>query len=503
MKSVFYSFISLKHFLLLFALLGTASVAFAQVNKATLSVQGVLTKSDGTAVDDGNDYKLTFRLWDDESSTNNANKVHQELIENITVVGGVYSVVLGLDDAQPLNAAFNKTYWLGVSVGTSSIELLPRPRLTHAPYALGLVGQNNTFPSTGPVIGDAFRARGGDPIGGQGADGNGFSFKPGGDEGGGMFSREPNNIELWAGGSHKVKLTNGLNELYGKTNTNELEVFGDQKVNGNSTITLHQTVQGFQTVNGFQKINNNQEVTGFSTVGANQTVNGIIKSGDGIVNNAFTSDGIFWGAGNHDVSINVNGTNRVLFGDNGVNYFGRPTVFTNGDFNVQGIPFGDHRTMQYDNATGKFYWDNSSRRYKENITAFNDDFSLILKSQPKTYTRPGTPNRWEIGYIAEEMDSLGLKNLIEFNSVTGVIEGFNYEKMILYVVEVLKVQDATINQLQAEVDTLKSENYSLKAEKQTLHSNYTDLKSQQAAYSTQLESLLKRIQALESSNTRK
>ncbi len=399
MKRIFYTAPSaLKAFFFLSFLAFHAGLS---AQNATLSVQGVLTKSDGTAVEDGNEYQLTFRLWKSESSTDPADKVHQETIDNISIVGGVYSVVLGV--TTPMNAAFDQTYWLGVSVNTSTVELLPRPRLTHAPYALGIVGNHNTFPSTGPVIGDAFRARGGSmgnpgPKGGLGADANGFAFvNPSGDENGGMYSDGPNNIELWAGGTKKVKLTNVLNELYGKTNTNELEVFGNHKVNGNSTIAFHQTVEGFQTVNGFSKINNNQEVTGFSTIGANQTVNGIVKSGEGIVNKTFTNTGIFWSAGNHDININTNGNNRILIGDNGVNYFNGPSVFSNGDFNVQGIPFGDHRTMQYDNATGKFYWDNSSRRYKENITEFNDDFSLILKSKPKTYTRPGAPNRWEIG----------------------------------------------------------------------------------------------------------
>lgn len=503
MKSMLYIPHAPAKSLIVFLLIVFSANLFAQ--QATLSVQGVLTKSDGTAVDDGNEYILTFRLWKSESGTAPVDKVHEETIQNISIVGGVYSVVLGVnpDPQFHLDAPFNTTYWLGVSVGTSSVELLPRPRLTHAPYALGLVGQNNIFPSTGPVIGDAFRAKGGPAVGGQGPTANGYSFHTVGDDAGGMFSEGGNNIELWAGATKKVKLTNGLNELYGPTNTNDLTVYGNETVNGNSTINFHQTVQGTHTVNGLQVINTNQIVNGFSTVTENQTVDLLVKAGSGLVNKAFTNTGIFWSAGNHDIIVNVNGNNRILIGDNGVNYFNGPTVFSNGDFNVQNIPFGDHRTMQYDNATGKFYWDNSSRRYKENITEFNDDFSLILKSQPKTYTRPGAPDRWEIGYIAEEMDSIGLKNLMEYNSVSGVIEGFNYEKMILYVVEVLKTQDAAITQLQSEVAQLKAENTGLTNQNTTLKTNNDELEKQQEVINKQLAGLLMRMQALEASKSSK
>ncbi|HAD11185.1 MAG TPA: hypothetical protein DCF33_01980 [Saprospirales bacterium] len=525
MKSVFYSFISLKHFLLLFALLGTASVAFAQANKATLSVQGVLTKSDGTAVDDGNDYKLTFRLWDDASSTDNIHKVHQELIENITVVGGVYSVVLGLDDTQPLNAAFNKTYWLGVSVGTSSIELLPRPRLTHAPYALGLVGQNNTFPSTGPVIGDAFRARGGDPIGGQGPDGNGFSFKPGGDEGGGMFSRGANNIELWAGGQERMQLNNAQNELYGQTVnfgpfiSNDLTINGNQQINGSSNISLHQTVQGWHTVNGFSKINANQEVTGFSTIGANQTVNGSsFTKGFNRAASWFDNSGFTF---NYTLQGGIDDTDSGLFGkqdgivqirSNGsvVAEFSPPQGYTNQCCNtlsaikLYGIQKGpDNPEVEWDEQTGHLQVDNSSRRLKRNINPLTDNYRLILKAQPKLYNRIGYPDeRVELGYIAEEFDSIGLTRLVHYNG-SGEITGVNYKKVSIYLNEVVKDHELEIEKMKAEIAALQAENNGLKAQNSSLQTANADLSKQQNAFSGQLENLLRRIQALESSSTGK
>lgn len=116
---------------------------------------------------------------------------------------------------------------------------------------------------------------------------------------------------------------------------------------------------------------------------------------------------------------------------------------------VPGITYDDKHNMQYDPNTGRFYYDNSSRRYKENITPLEDDFELILKAQPKTYTRPDDPNSWEVGYIAEEMDSLGLTKLVSFDT-EGIPDGFNYEKMILYVNEILKVHHSEFAQLKEE-----------------------------------------------------
>ena len=112
--------------------------------QATLSVQGTIQKSFGGAVDDG-DYSLTFRLYTAESG---GTLVWEETQDGVEVIGGVYSVLLG--EANPLNAGFNTVYYLGIAVDGGA-ELIPRTKLTSAPYALSLIGQSNTFPSAGSV----------------------------------------------------------------------------------------------------------------------------------------------------------------------------------------------------------------------------------------------------------------------------------------------------------------------------------------------------------------
>jgi hypothetical protein len=121
---------------------GTASVSVQA--QAYLSVQGTIQKSTLVSVEDAV-YTLTFKLYTVETG---GTPVWTEKQDSVAVIGGVYSVVLGT--VNPLTAAFDQSYFLGISVGPGA-ELTPRARLTSAPYALSLLGQSNTFPSTGTV----------------------------------------------------------------------------------------------------------------------------------------------------------------------------------------------------------------------------------------------------------------------------------------------------------------------------------------------------------------
>ena len=116
----------LKFYTCLLVLFAFAQAAFAQ---ATLSVQGTVQKSTGAAVDDG-DYKLTFKLYTTETG---GTPVWSETQDPVTIIGGVYSVTLG--SVTPLSAAFDQTYYLGITVGTGA-ELTPRARSPSFPYPL-------------------------------------------------------------------------------------------------------------------------------------------------------------------------------------------------------------------------------------------------------------------------------------------------------------------------------------------------------------------------------
>ncbi len=148
------------------------------------------------------------------------------------------------------------------------------------------------------------------------------------------------------------------------------------------------------------------------------------------------------------------------------------------------LPYiGDKANMQYNTTTGEIGYDNSSRRYKTNISSLVDDWGKILKSHPVRYDRPTSPGVWEYGYIAEEMDSIGLRNLVSYDQ-EGFPENFNYEKMILYVTELLKEHEIQIqilqqknkevNELRAQLDQQKHGLVSLQKRLSTLE-NAEDL----------------------------
>ena len=128
----------------IFAILGLLfAVSTTLQAQATLSVQGTVQNFDGSAVENG-EYDITFKLYETDAG---GTPIWEET-QTVNVNGGVYSVLLGANT--PLDAPFNTTYYLGITL-PGGPELSPRSRLTSSPYALSLIGQDNTFPSTGTV----------------------------------------------------------------------------------------------------------------------------------------------------------------------------------------------------------------------------------------------------------------------------------------------------------------------------------------------------------------
>lgn len=129
-----------KNLVLLLLALFICQEVEAQTN---LSVQGVIRKSDGNAIEDGQ-YAITFKLYD---TIVGGDLLWTELQPNIQVTSGIYSAILG--DVTPLDLPFDELYHLSLTV--EGEELLPRAPLTSAPYANAMIGTDNVFPSTGNV----------------------------------------------------------------------------------------------------------------------------------------------------------------------------------------------------------------------------------------------------------------------------------------------------------------------------------------------------------------
>lgn len=239
MKSVsFLSFNSISYTLriigVIFAIFLFGQEMFAQ---ATLSVQGIVKKSNGVALEDG-EYPITFKLYVVDSTQ----VKWMETIPDVEVISGIYSVVLG--KINPLTLAFNKDYELGISIGTQ--EMLPKIKLTSAPYALSLRGQTNQFPSTGQVLADEIKvaqgvlASGGAP-GTNGVDKNGYAFMGGsGDTDSGLFSTQDGEVSVYVNNVEKIEVTNAGATVNGTATattvgTNNLNLYNDGNINYSTT----------------------------------------------------------------------------------------------------------------------------------------------------------------------------------------------------------------------------------------------------------------------------
>ncbi len=141
---------------------------------------------------------------------------------------------------------------------------------------------------------------------------------------------------------------------------------------------------------------------------------------------------------------NEHSGNIVLYNDPGfleITQSGRLYTNTNGLRNI-----GNFRNMQYNPSTGEIGYDDSSRRSKQNIETLKDDWTKLCKTRPVQYSRFHSPDRSEIGYIAEEIDSVGLGHLVGYDH-DGKPADVRYDRMVLYLTELVKDQQEKIDEL--------------------------------------------------------
>ena len=100
----------------------------------------------------------------------------------------------------------------------------------------------------------------------------------------------------------------------------------------------------------------------------------------------------------------------------------------------------------------------SSRRYKKDITPLQTNFQQILQLEPKQFKMKegyGEPNKWIFGYIAEDVDGLGLKRLCIYDKENRP-DGVKYKKIAIYVLEVVKDQQQRIEQLEESIQKMET-----------------------------------------------
>ena len=121
----------------------------------------------------------------------------------------------------------------------------------------------------------------------------------------------------------------------------------------------------------------------------------------------------------------------------------------NGPVFAKQLNAGTGTNLVIDGTTGEIKKQTSSMRFKANIQDFSDDWTKILELQPKEFDYIDSGDH-SIGYIAEELHELGLNNLLEYDK-EGKPYSIHFDRLTLYLLEVVKQQQKTIEELQQKI----------------------------------------------------
>lgn len=159
-----------------------------------------------------------------------------------------------------------------------------------------------------------------------------------------------------------------------------------------------------------------------------------------------------------DLFIKSNTGNTIIqaFGGNvGIGMNNPPQKLSvNGRIGLTNVPVWDgtdDNDLTWDGfAIGR---EGSSRRYKQNIHPFEEDFRMILKLEAKQYQMRegyGNPEKDLFGYIAEDVEEVGLTKLVTHDT-EGRPDGIKYKKLAIYLNEIVKEHDQDIAKLKGEI----------------------------------------------------
>ena len=112
------------------------------------------------------------------------------------------------------------------------------------------------------------------------------------------------------------------------------------------------------------------------------------------------------------------------------------------------------RAMQISSA-GLYGTTASTRRKKHEIASYTIDSSALLNLDVKTFKyipEIDEAQSVQYGFIAEEAQELGLDELIQYDS-TGIPDYFAYEKLPIFLLQLIQEQDARIKALEAQLTT--------------------------------------------------
>ncbi len=146
------------------------------------------------------------------------------------------------------------------------------------------------------------------------------------------------------------------------------------------------------------------------------------------------------------LSLNDSSANVGVFVEEGGNV-GIGTTDPGSKLSIDDLQNGTGTPVVID-SSGNVWRDGSSRRYKTDIQELDTDFKKILDLKPVSYKLTDTGME-TVGYIAEDLDEMGLNQLVVYDP-QGRPDGIKYDRMGLYLLEVVKEHENAIATLQSQ-----------------------------------------------------
>jgi hypothetical protein len=193
------------------------------------------------------------------------------------------------------------------------------------------------------------------------------------------------------------------------------------------------------------------DVNGTVNINTDLRVNGTIYTGTLGTHNYKNGDTIIDTQTGYGIALQVGGAEKVRIDQSG--NIGIGTTSPTSLLTISGMQSGAGTNLVID-GSGNVYISSSSRKFKDNIEDMTVDFAKILELEPKTFTYKST-GQTDIGYIAEDLVELGLTDLVNYGT-DGLPTSIKYERITLYTVELLKQQQAQIDDILLTLEQLTS-----------------------------------------------